>query len=73
MALRWASTELMGVREIILTAVSHSWEAIAWASDELRADREIILKVFGSFSQGWCGRGRSETSLFCVHSQQQLS
>ena len=42
-ALRFASAELRGDREIVLAAVKQRGCALLYASAELRGDREIVL------------------------------
>ena len=49
-ALQWASDDLKGDREIVLTAVSKEGRALEWASDDLKGDREIVLIAV---SQTW--------------------
>ena len=49
-ALKWASDDLKGDRDIVSKALSQHWEALKWASDDLEGDREIVLKAV---SQDW--------------------
>ena len=51
-ALKWASDDLKGDREIVLTAVSQCWPALEWASDDLKGDKEVVLTAV-SQKDGW--------------------
>lgn len=42
-ALRYASDELRGNRDVVLAAVKRNGRALKYASDELQADKELVL------------------------------
>ena len=42
-ALRYASAELKGDREVVMAAVKQDWRALEYASEELKGDREVMM------------------------------
>jgi hypothetical protein len=56
LALRHASAELKGDREVVLAAVAKSGEALYYASAELKGDREVVLAAMMQYNQPISGR-----------------
>ena len=51
LALRHATEELRGDREVVMTAVAEDWQALEYATEELRGDREVVMTAVTS--NGW--------------------
>ena len=52
-ALRYASDDLKGNKDVLLEAVKNWGYALRYASEELKGDKELVLEAFKKFS--WYG------------------
>ena len=50
-ALRFATKEMKGDRELCTAAVAQDWRALKWASEEMKGDRELCMAAVAQNGQ----------------------